>query len=109
MTLGVLQVMSDAFYQVAPNCHYTVKHSDELDAAVVLARVLLASPAADSLIADLARQFCTIDHQLLNDRDPEPGLAIHSLALRHDLALLCGVPCECSDGSCGGLILGGGK
>lgn len=56
------------------------------------------------LIADIARQFCTIDHQLASETNPDPGLPILSMQLRHDLYLLCDIPCGCDEGTCPGLM-----
>lgn len=58
-----------------------------------------------SLLEDIAHEYLTVDRELLDADGPRAGeLAIHSLALRHDLNLLCDVRCDCDEGTCPGLI-----
>lgn len=58
-----------------------------------------------SALEEVAREFVTIDRDLSGATGARAGeLAILSLALRHDLTLLCGAPCDCDDGTCSGLI-----
>lgn len=58
-----------------------------------------------SVLEDVAREFVTVDHELMGADGPRATeLAIHSFSLRHDLTLLCDVPCDCDEGTCPGLI-----
>lgn len=61
------------------------------------------SDANERLLLDAARRFIFAD-QRLADPHPDPGDVMMSLAARHDMNLLCGEPCGCSDGDCPGLI-----
>jgi hypothetical protein len=62
---------------------------------------------AVSLLEEVAREFVIVDRQLREAgacRD-SGDIAIRSLGLRHDLTLLCDLPCEyCEEGTCPGLI-----
>lgn len=58
-----------------------------------------------SVLEDVAREFVAVDRELLGADGPRASeLVILSMSLRHDLTLLCGIPCDCDEGTCPGLL-----
>lgn len=54
-------------------------------------------------LARAAARFVTLDHELSTSKSPDPGVVVACLAARHDMQLLAGVPCGCSE-DCPGVI-----
>lgn len=64
------------------------------------------SPQADHderALLDAACRFIYANERL-GSPHPDPGDVIASMSARHDMNLLCGVPCGCDEGTCPGLI-----
>ncbi len=55
-------------------------------------------------LLDAARRFIHANERMDGDPNPDKGVVIASLSARHDMNLLCGVPCGCDEGTCPGLI-----
>lgn len=58
----------------------------------------------DHRIAEAARRFVVLEHEMSGDYRPDLGTVTACLAAHHDLYVLVGLPCGCDEGTCPGVI-----